>query len=364
MGDLIQLKVGGFDFEGFKSIKVTRSIESIAGQFALEVSDRWNGDDAPWTILEEDECQVLLNGRVVIDGYIDKRNPAMSENSRSLSYTGRDRAAALVDNYVLLSKWTHYGVRFADFATKLAEPFGVKVSMQAGLVIPPIAKVSITPGDKVHEVLARLASDLGVLLVSDGAGGVVITRTGTSRATPLIEGENLKAASIDYDSTDRYHRYVMAAQPAATDEASGDVTRVMAEAIDLGVRRTERVMLMVPDKGYNQADAKRRVDWEARIRAAKAETVNAGVQGWLQPDGTIWPLNALTRVQSPGVGVDGDLVISQIDHTVDDKGGSLTQFRLLRPDAFTPEPKATVKSSVKTGASGFKGWPELKNGGR
>src|SRR6185312_3067352 len=181
----------------------------------------------------------------------------------------------------------------------------------------------------------------GVLVVSDGAGGIVITGPGSSRATALVEGVNIKEVSVDYDASSRFHQYLISSQPPGTDDAYGEATRVQAQAIDADVARTNRVLLIRPDKGYDAATARRRADWEARIRAAKSSTPVITVQGWEQSsDGTPWKLNALTRVQAPQLlGIDGDMLISQVEFTVDDQGGQVTVLTVVRPDAFTPEPE-------------------------
>jgi prophage tail gpP-like protein len=351
----VVLIVGGRRYGGWKSVRVTRSIESLSGSFALDVSDRWGGQDDPWPIAEEDPCRVEIDGTVVIDGYVGKRRLSGSATTRGLSYTGRDRAGALVDNSAMLTKWTYYNVNVADFAATLAAPFGVRVSVQAGIRLSQITKVVVSPGDTVYEVIKRIAANDGVLVVSDGAGGVLFTRAGTARATSLIEGSNILSADVDYDGDDRYYRYVVVTQMAGTDDAAGEATRIQAEAIDAGVRRTDRVLMIRPDQGYSVADARRRADWEARIRAARSETVTIGVLGWTQPNGVLWPLNAIVRVKASRlIGVDGDMLISQVEHSIGDSG-QVTQLRLVRPDAFTPEPQATVKTSG--GA-----WKELAGG--
>lgn len=339
-----ELVVGGEKYKGWKSIRITQSIESLAGSFALDVSDRWDGTDDPWPIFEEDSCQVLIGGGVVIDGFVDKRILSAAGNSRTLTYTGRDRAAALVDNSAVLKQWTFRNVDLAQFATKLAAPFDIEIGTTGGLVLPPIPKIVVSPGEKIYEVLKKAADVAGVLLVSDGTGGVVLTRSGTDRAAALVESQNIKTCSVDYDSVERFRTYVLETQVAGTDEAAGAATSIQAKATDEGVRRLNRVLLIRSEKGYNTADARKRADWEARIRAARAETVTIGVQGWTQPDGSLWSVNEVTHVSAPRLlGVDGDLLISQVDFSIDDQGGRMTQLRLVRPDAFTPEPqKATV----------------------
>ena len=55
------------------------------------------------------------------------------------------------------------------------------------------------------------------------------------------------------------------------------------------------------------------------------------------------------------IDVDGDMLISQVEHTIGD-GGQVTQLRLVRPDAFTPEP---VAAKVKSSGGA---WKELDRG--
>ena len=291
----------------------------------------------------------------VISGYVDKRSISANARSRTLAYSGRDKAAVLVDCSAVVSRWTYRQVSADAFASEIAKPFGVRVRVQDGLVLPKIDKVSITPGDSAYDAIRRATADLGVLLISDAAGGLVISRAGTERAaTALEEGVNILSASVEYDGAERYRRYVVVNQSAATDEASGNATRVLAEAVDESIR-ADRVLLIRPEKSGTAKDARQRADWEARIRAARAETVTIAVQGWTQPNGAVWPINAIANVRASSlIGVNGDMLISQAEHTIGD-GGRVTQLRLVRPDAFTPEPKASV------GPSGL--WKELVNGG-
>jgi prophage tail gpP-like protein len=345
MSELLLL-VNGQKYGGWKSVRVTRSIECLAGSFDLEVSDRWAGQEEPWPIAEEDACRIEIDGTVVIDGFVDRRAIAFSATSRTLFFSGRDRAAALVDSSAILESWTFRNASVFDIAKKVAEPFGIRVSLQPGLVLPkPERKLVVNPGDSPYQAIERAAMAAGVLLVSDGAGGVLITRTGTERAaTPLVQGGNVLAASVEYDATERFSRYVVATQVGGTDEAAGPATTISAEAVDAGVRRAERVLMIRPEAGITIASARKRADWEARIRAARAETVSITVQGWREPRAGLWPLGVLVNVRVPAIGVNGDLLISQLDHSLSE-AGEVTQLKLVRPDAFTPEPKATVKTA-------------------
>jgi prophage tail gpP-like protein len=375
------LKVNGRRYIGWESIRVTLSIETLAGSFALEVSDRWGGDEDPLPIVEEDECEVEIGGKTLITGFIDAPEGSVSGNSRTLSFTGKDRAAAIVECSAVLqggsaiakpietegaafdptkhgkdaAKYIFANIDVVEFARQIARPHRIPVSVQPGLTFKPVPKIVISPGDKGWDSLRRVAETAGVLVVSDGVGGIRITRAGTARAAQLTEGDNILTGSFKRDATNRYRTYVVSTQMPGTDEASGEATQIQASATDEDVRRASRILMILPDKGYSTADARKRADWEARNRAARAMTITVGVQGWRQPNGELWPLNALTRVKAPrSLRVDGDMLISQVEYSIREGGGQVTQLNLVRPDAFDPEPTAVT--------SGQGEWDELRGG--
>ncbi len=361
----VTLRVNGRQFGGWKSVGIVRSIQSLAGSFRLSVSERWSGQAERWPIAEEDACTIAIDGETVIDGYIDGRSVQLDGSTRALTFTGRDKAAALVDCSVLLERWTFRNATVFDVARELAEPFGIAVRMQSGLVLAdPPAKLVVNPGEKAFHVIARAAKAAGVLVVSDGAGGIAITRAGTDRAAPIVEGENMLTGAVDFKAAGRFARYVCLTQIAGNDTTSGKATQIRAEATDENVRRVDRVLVIRPEMGTTNDYARQRADWEARNRAAKSETVRAGVRGWRQPDGALWPVNALSTIKSPALSVDGDMLISQVEYTVGPQG-ELAKLSLMRPDAFTPEPKLAKvrgRGSGGTGPGSGSGWKELAGG--
>lgn len=338
----IRLLVNGKAYLGWKSARITRSITAIAGSFDLQVSDRWGAKAEPWAIAEEDECRVQVGADVVLDGYVDRRSLSIAGKERAMRVSGRDRAAVLVDCSAVLDRWSFRQLTAAGIAGKVAEPFGIGVSVQAGVDLPRLGKIAVNPGDSAFSVIRRVAEMSGVLVISDGAGGIELSRAGTARVEALREGVNVLSAAIDYDAVDRYRRYVVISSPPGDDHSSGEDLRVRAEAMDEAVRRPERVQIIRPDTGLTRARARARGDWEARVRAARAESVTIAVVGWQQSSGDLWPVNALCTVQAPSLGVDGDLLISQVTHQHGPEGQT-TELQLVRPDAFSPDPSAIVR---------------------
>lgn len=370
-GSQVSILVKGQAYGGWKSVRVMRSIEAICGSFDLSVSDRFPGQDLAWPIVEEDECTVKIGDVPVLVGYVDARRLGISEDESSYEVTGRDRTGDLVDCSVFLPEsgaskkgkksWQFVGVSPLDLAIRVAKPYGIPVSLQAGLSPPAkVKKFAVSPGDSAAEVIEKACRLAGLLPVADGAGGLVLARAGSGRATtPLIMGKggNVKRVSAVFDSQGRFATYAALAQGPGTDDAFGTAAaHVQAYAEDAGVKRPWRTLVVRPEGPATAAQCQLRAQWEAKVRAARGDAIGVTVEGWRQLDGTLWPINATVQVQIPQVGVVGQMLITEAQHTIDDSSGELTQLTIRRPDAFLPEP------TTKDPATGPGSWKRLKGG--
>lgn len=373
----IHLVVNGMRYSGWKTACVTRGIESVSGSFELSISDRWQAGSDSWPIRQGDECKVTLDGETLITGYVDRRSVSYAAGEHSVSIAGRDRTGALVDcsagvsplsqktvaelyggsvpvGYREVFNFEYQRINLLELCKRVALHFGIEVSRGHGAdTRETLNHVAIDPGETAFNVIDRLCKRAGVLPVSDGKGGLVLMRPGNARcSTELVEGENILAASAEFDSSQRYGRYIVLGQHSGSDTWFGAETSVRASAEDRGVRRDARVLIVRPEGSVSAAQAKRRAEWEATVRAARSASVFVTVQGWAQGDGTLWPVNAIVRVRSPHLGVDEDMLVSQADYEVGESG-TTTRLTLRRPDSFKPEPTIRQTSAA---------WDEIAKG--
>jgi prophage tail gpP-like protein len=352
------LTVGGARYSGWKTAKVTRGIESIAGSFDLSVSEKWANQDQRWPINDGDECSVSVAGKTVLTGYVDRRETEFDGSSHNVSVSGRDKTGDLVDCSALVDppQWEFRTVTLKGFVEKICAPFGIPVSLQSGLALPkPPEKYHVDPGATAFNAIEEACRVAGVLPIADGKGGLVLTRGASGRAsTSLVEGQNMKSARVSFDSSGRFRRYIALGQQAATDENFGEsAAAVRGTAEDPNVTRATRVLIVRPEGSVSAELAKKRAEWEATTRAARAGVVTVTVQGWTQGNGELWAPNLLVPVKSSRMQVDGDMLIVQVTHEVSDSAGTFTTLSLKRPDAFKPEP---------TGVEPDTHWKEIDKG--
>ncbi|EEP1395143.1 phage tail protein, partial [Salmonella enterica] len=112
-----------------------------------------------------------------------------------------------------------------------------------------------------------------------------------------------------------------------------------------------RPKVILADHKITADGAKQRAIREERRAVAKSERFVAGVKGWFRENGALWDVNLLTRVIAPRVNVDmRDLLICQVEFTLNAKEGEVTRLTLAPRDGFIVP--AEPDSSGTGGAGG------------
>jgi prophage tail gpP-like protein len=111
-----------------------------------------------------------------------------------------------------------------------------------------------------------------------------------------------------------------------------------------------RVKVIQQTGQMNASIARERVEWERAHAVGKALTVNYVIQGWRQSNGALWRHNMLVRVVDPLIGLDRDMLISEISYELSEDGGTTAKISVAPPETFLPEPNdAHEKRKVKKG---------------
>lgn len=333
----VSLRVGGRIWTGWTSMTVTRALDALCGSFELTLFDRWDGSAETWPLAPGLAVSLSLDGETVLSGYIDETKPSYSKDRHEISVSGRDAACDLVDCSAVHSPGEWSGVGLARLAQILAQPFGLRVRCEAATGAP-FAVFKLQQGETAWEALERACRLRGVLAVSDGLGGIVLTSIGSATAAALEQGVNVLEASATASLKDRFSRYIVNGQQQGGDLLSGAAAAaVRAEASDPSVPRY-RPMVVTAEGQASASTAAQRARWEATVRAARATTLDVTVQGWRQYEGgPLWTVNALAPVRIPYLLTDRELLISRAEFSISE-AGTLTRLSLTRPDAFQPEP--------------------------
>lgn len=331
----VALVIGGRAWTGWTGVSIDRGIDSLCGSFRLEMTAREKTGLPPVTFQPGDAAQVVLGGKPLITGYADAREWGIEAEAVRLAISGRDKAADLIDCSALNKPGSWRGAKLEAIASELAAPFGVPISFRADTG-KPLARFALQQGETAWAAIERLARYRGLILFSDGLGGVVVGNPDSGlRAGRIAEGDNALSIDERRDDSQRFSQYVIKGQASGSDERNGAaVAQVKGEARDAGVARY-RPMLVIGEEQSDQDSLKKRAEWEAVTRAARAQTVTAQLPGWFAvAGGAVWEPGARAELVSETLGLSGDRLIERVSLTRDSEG-TRTTLTLVPPEAWT-----------------------------
>ena len=94
----------------------------------------------------------------------------------------------------------------------------------------------------------------------------------------------------------------------------------------------------IAESQVSQAGMQLRANWQRAYAYGRAVGVHVDVQGWRQPDGSLWTLNQLVPLTSDYLGIDMDLLVAQVEYILDERGGRVTRLLLGPIEGYTPDP--------------------------
>lgn len=329
----LHLVVGGRAWYGWKAARIQRGIEHCAGGFELELSELWHEDSRPPAARAGDRCELMIGTDPVITGWVDGAEVTLDAGTHSSRVSGRDATGDLVDCSAIRGSGQWRGLRIEQIAAQIAEPFGVRVTTDVDTG-KPLTTFALQEGETAFEAIERAARLRALLLVSDGVGGLLITRASDTRiGTELVMGENILAITVRSDWRDRYAVYFAKGQAPGSDFFNGPAASQMkAQAADPDVARHRPLVITDPCPDV-AASLVERVKWEAKVRAARSFEAEVMVQGWRHADG-LWQPNTRVMVRAPGVRIETELLISRVEFSLDERG-TRTVLGMTRPDAFS-----------------------------
>lgn len=336
----VLLSVDGAEWGGWQSYRINLGMQQLAGSFDLSLTERWAGQDSRRPLRVGAPCTLHYDGELLITGYLDNVAPNYNAEDHSISVSGRDKTADLVDCSAPATQWI--GRSLAAVARELCAPFGISVIDQAG-ANAPFRSLKPNDGETVFDMLDQAARIRGVLLITDGKGNLVITRAGTARANDALRlGQNILSGSGNFDLRDVFSSYSLKGQQPGDDWLSGETAAaVMAKASDSRIKR-HRPLTLIAD-GPLDAAAREQVTWERNVRWGRSQSITYSVQGHRQSNGALWRPNMLTNVFDHYQFLDGaERLITDLTYILDDQG-ERSDLTVMPREAFDlvaqPEPE-------------------------
>lgn len=329
----IELKIDHEKLSGFEGLQVIRSIDSAADAYSFSLPwDPMLGNIERFRPFKVRRVEVLVDDEIIITGYLEKLSFSTSAGGRRLNVQGRSASGTILD-WSAGPPFQFENLTFNNISKELSK--AIHSSLAGGVVFatpdtPPIAEVTIEPGDTFFKIISSLASSHG-LWARPTAGGrleyLKLSSTRESVAT-LEEGISpVRVITADHDVTKRFQKYMV----IGTSEGENSTAEVSDyESLGLGVRGRQISELKQQTTDIDQAAKYARA--RAMIDSYKA---TAEVDGW-HYNGNLWTPGDIITVKAPGAFIlkSTRLIIMKVTYKIDESGGQSSILDLGLPGVF------------------------------
>ncbi|WP_447877511.1 phage baseplate assembly protein [Serratia fonticola] len=353
MIDELTLKVGNKLVQGWDNIRVTRGIERLPSDFDLSLMDYYPGSDGEELVRKGDPCQVMLGDDLVMTGYIDRWNPALSKSRHEIRATGRSKCQDLVD---CSAEWPNNVISQANalqISQRLAAPYGINVSSDVE-DMATVPQFTLNWGESSQEVIDRISRWAALLYFDTPDGNLLLTRVGTRKAASgVAQGENIEYASFTDSMDERFSDYIgvsMTTTPVAEFSPNAGYDAVtLARARDpeaAKMRYRNRVIIVESTMIANQ-QAQNCIDWEMNRRFGRSRQLQVTVDSWRDKSGKLWEPNTLIPISLPKFGLRDELWLLAEVTFLRGEQGTTARMVLMPPAAFAVQPYAFYRQLLE-----------------
>lgn len=329
------IKLNGAAYIGWKDISISRSIERMSGTFDVSLTGRPDNTYIDNQLIPGTPVEVLINNSPVMVGYIDALKSSYDANRADLSIAGRDKVSDLIDCAATVDGPFEYnGLKLDQILDEILKPYKISVSYLADTGVA-FKRIAIQPGETAFEFIERLCRYRSLLPISDGLGGLLITKPGTEKSKgKLVYGQNILEGNISLDNTNRFSLIVVKGQEeGSADNSASDVAGAEGRATDSLVTRY-RPKVITGENPDSSLSLTERAKWESSKDRARSVSASYKVQGWTT-DGQddLWKINTIVPVVDAVRGLSRDMLIKDIslNRSI---SGTTTSLELVLPEAF------------------------------
>lgn len=331
---------GGGTWHSFTRITISYSAKQAVRAFAFTgISDDSGVLDAAWHFMPGTEAQIKIDGELVCHGYVNDCSPSFDKSNHSVEVQGRSKSQDTNDSSAIHDTGEFKNKTLGQIAKELDKQ-GVGFNVKSDS--PPLEYFRVNVGETVFGAVERIARKYKKLLIGEADGSITIADGGKERVhPPLIEGQNVLAASAKFSDGDKHSEYKVRGQRAfGVDKKS---LRIEATSKDSTVKRN-RPKVITHESDTTEKEAKDRADHHKNRQSGEGTSASVKVSGARDANGTVWRVNTLIYVHIPKLRLDMDMLIESVQ-IQQESGGTLTTLSLVLPEALGSEAKPGSKAS-------------------
>lgn len=338
----VVLKVDGLRLRGFQEVNITRSMKDAAIAYGLRVTNpAWSSD--AFAVRFAREVELMAGSDLLCRGTVDEYESECEEEKREVRISGKSKGVLAARHPPVKHKTGR--VENKDLLAVAREFTETGVEWRSDVKLSPLPLVQRHPVDTVFDTVERYARQLGVMLVGQPDGAILITRGSDQRHSDLSEGlRPMESYKVRISQQNKRSPSVVRNQRRLGTSAR-DV-RDEETVFDPNDGRF-RPAIIFGETDQDQQAAKNRGEWQ-RLRQGSFGGLSAtiGVAGWRDAEGLLWEPGRLLFLRIPSERIEQEMRVESVTFTQNQKDGTTAELTLVDPN--------TTGAKSKSGAAAAK----------
>lgn len=335
----ITLEVDGKEYEGFTDVAVNSSLENFSSSFSFSATIKENSLGAIQNDIKlQQKARVLIDGNLVITGFVEALNVSYSANSHSITISGRDVGGDLIDSSIIQKSYKQRNFEQLVNLVLIDNGFLIKVDNQVGsLFLESTETIKTEPSESVFDFLDRYAKKLQTLLKIDEKGNLTIIREDEEVVKNMLinnftQDTNILSATLNLSTADRFNLIQVYAQGNNSTHTSASISQ-KGVATDSKIRKTRRKIISA-DTASESKSLTALAEWNVNLRRAKGSRYSCKTLGFFSSNKTLWKPNRLVDIIDLTAQVEGTFLIQGVEFN-QSLQGSFTTLDIVERGAFS-----------------------------
>lgn len=211
----LELKVGNRKYSGWEDMAISKSMQSIANSFSMNI---FQGDQID--IGDDDLIQILKDDKVFFTGYLEESTLGISDVKKPLSISARSKSMDLIDCNISQNK-QYNKQNIKQIISDLIKPFNITVS--SSLILEPLEVFNTKIGETYFNAINRLCKQTNTLPISDNFGNIEIVKNQQTIISEPLRDQDFKQLDFPKKLSERFSEYTYKKEGIVTDVTDGKI---------------------------------------------------------------------------------------------------------------------------------------------
>ena len=346
---LITLASGGSRWTQWKSLSVSKTIDSAQHKMSISTTDRIQTGLERWNILGGSEIRLFFDVNLIFEGYVTKYSPSVSETEHAISVECTTRSVDAVES-------SHDGTLFwkdtspEEVIREVLSPFGIQTNIMSPMTMIESEGFKVAPNTSAYDVVKRLAERDGLLIYTNTDSSFTISdgAIAFSPAQTIVRGDWCSISST-HDIGKSYSEVRLKTQRKSYNYDYDE--RQMTEEVFTSSFQNRHRPLVVVDNTQFENDEKLGRYIERRLNNDSI-TAQVEMKSFSDKSGRPWEVGGMVRVFEPLIDVTQTLQISSVNYDLSESGGITTNLTLKTPEGYSTGTASASSIRRSSGAFG------------